>query len=235
MIKKYRKIVPYVTILCSIACIGGVVAMLVHQTEPATKKPGYQYRVMLDAFPFEEEGSYSKYNYGNANTPELLFGEQCEYIFYGKILEARPFSTNTAADLAGSGSLVYAYALLKTEVLKGIHGGLDKGQKVYLVMPYSGDDDSHEAEMIPEGTEGMFIPRMPTVEVTFVDSQKKVDAIGMVGMRDHRFCCREEYLSELKELNSLEEVRDFWEENRLYFDTTAHNRHKDEQMLFVSK
>ena len=233
MIRKFRKIVPYIAILCAIACIGGVVAMLVHQAEPATKKPGYQYRVMLDAFPFEEGGSYSRYNYGNANTPELLFGEQCEYIFYGKILEARPFSTNTADD--STGARVYAYALLKAEVLKGIHGGLDKGQKVYLVMPYSGDDDSHEAEMIPEGTEGMFIPRMPTVEVTFVDSQKKVDAIGMVGMRDHRFCCREEYLSELKELNSLEEVRDFWEENRLYFDTTAHNRHKDGQMLFVSK
>ena len=215
MIRKLRKIVPYIAILCAIACIGGVVAMLVHQTEPATKKPGYQYRVMLDAFPFEEGGSYSRYNYGNANTPELLFGEQCKYIFYGKILDARPFSTNTADD--STGARVYAYALLKAEVLKGIHGGLDKGQKVYLVMPYSGGDDSYEAEMIPRGTEGMFIPRMPTVEVTFVDSQKKVDAIGMVGTRDYRFCCREEYLPGLKKLNSLEEVRDFWEENSLYF------------------
>ena len=219
MIRKFRKIVPYIAILCAIACIGGVVAMLVHQAEPATKKPGYQYRVMLDAFPFEEGGSYSRYNYGNANTPELLFGEQCEYIFYGKILEARPFSTNTADD--STGARVYAYALLKAEVLKGIHGGLDKGQKVYLVMPYSGDDDSHEAEMIPEGTEGMFIPRMPTVEVTFVDSQKKVDAIGMIGEIDHRFCYGEEYLPELRELNGLEEVRDFWGKNRLYYDPYA--------------
>ncbi len=216
MIRKFRKIVPYIAILCAIACIGGVVAMLVHQAEPATKKPGYQYRVMLDAFPFEEGGSYSEYHYGNANTPELLFGEQCEYIFYGKILEARPFSTNTADD--STGARVYAYALLKAEVLKGIHGGLDKGQKVYLVMPYSGDDDSYEAEMMPEGTEGMFIPRMPTVEVTFVDSQKKVDAIGMIGEIDHRFCYGEEYLPELRELNGLEEVRDFWGKNRLYYD-----------------
>ena len=216
MIRKFRKIVPYIAILCAIACIGGVVAMLVHQAEPATKKPGYQYRVMLDAFPFEEGGSYSEYHYGNANTPELLFGEQCEYIFYGKILEARPFSTNTADD--STGARVYAYALLKAEVLKGIHGGLDKGQKVYLVMPYSGGDNRYDAEAISEGTEGMFIPRMPTVEVTFVDSQKKVDAIGMIGEIDHRFCYGEEYLPELRELNGLEEVRDFWGKNRLYYD-----------------
>lgn len=217
MIRKHRKVMRWIAVFCAIACIGGVVAFLMHQTESATKKVGYQYPVMLDAFPYEEEGAYSSYDYSSDHTPERLFEEGCEYIFYGKILKAQPFCTNTAAGLAGSGSSVYAYALLQVEVLKGIHGGLDKGQKIELVMPYSADDDDdYEAEMIREGTEGIFIPKMPTVEVTFVDSQRKVDAIGMVGWRDSRFCWEEKYLPELRKMDSLEEVEDFWEENHLF-------------------
>lgn len=224
MIIKYKKIGQYIAILCAIACVVGVVSMIIHQTESATKKTGYRYRVMLDAFPYEDGGSYSSYDYGSDHTPERLFGERCEYIFYGKILEARLFRTNTAADLAGAGTRVYAYALLKAEVLKGIHGDLDKGQKVDLVMPYSAeDDDDQEAKMIREGTEGMFIPKMPTVEVTFADSQRKVDAIGMVGWRDSRFYCDEKHLPALKELDSLEEVKDFWEENHLFVGDALEN------------
>ncbi len=42
MIRKHRKAMRWIAVFCAVACIGGVVALLIHQTESATKKVGYR-------------------------------------------------------------------------------------------------------------------------------------------------------------------------------------------------
>lgn len=207
---KSKKMLLFITIIGVIIYISAITAVIFYNAKPVTQKSGFS--IMIDAFPYEEGKAYYPYDYGYQKTVERLFSERCEHIFYGEIVESELFSTNTRVDSESSN--VYAYALLKVKVLKSIYGDLDKKLETYLVMPYSGQTEEEE-EIVQKGTEGLFIPRTPTVEVTFDGSGRKVEAIGMVGEIDHRFCCEEKLLPELKQLNSLEDVKEFWKENNL--------------------
>lgn len=211
MKRKNKKLLLGIVIVCGMLCMGLLVVAIYHFAKPSSKKEGYH--VMLSAFPYEEGVWYQEYDYGYQQKPERLFGERCEYVFYGKIVESELFHTNEKSN--PESNTLLAYVLLKVKVLKNIYGELKKGQETYLVMPYSGYTAEEYGECIQEGGEGLFIPRTPMVEIEYHGSDKKVKAIGMVGEIDNRFCCQEELLPELKKLDSLEEVQEFWEENEL--------------------
>lgn len=214
---KNKKVLLCIVILCGIICIGILRAVNFRFANPASEKEGYQ--VMLAAYPYEEGTWYQEYDYGYQKTPERLFGENCEYVFYGKIIGSKLFHTNQNSH--SESSTLLAYALLQVKVLNNIYGELEKGDKICLVMPYSGYTAEEYGEVIQKGGEGLFIPKTPMVEVTFHDTQRKVDAIGMVGETDNRFCNKEELLPELKRLDSLDEAKDFWEENELCSSSNA--------------
>lgn len=191
-------------------CIGMIWGFFFKGFAASDKK---SHRLALTAYPFEEERAYSEYEYEAQRTPERLFGEGCENVFYGKIIDTELFRTNTAADSAGENTnSVYAYALLKIKVMKNICGELSEDDETCVVLPYSGQA-ADEEEIIREGREGMFIPKMPAVDVTFQESGKMAKAIGMVGWIDCRFCYEEKYQRELRQMNTLGEVKKFWEEN----------------------
>ena len=193
-------------------CIGAILGFLFRGFAAPDKK---SHHLALTAYPFEEEGAYSEYEYEAQRTPDRLFGEGCKDVFYGKIIDIELFRTNTVANSAGENTnSVYAYALLRIKVMKNICGELSEGDETYVVLPYSGQA-ADEEEIIREGREGMFIPKMPAVDVTFKESGKMAEAIGMVGWIDCRFCYEEEYQRELRQMNTLDEVKKFWEENGL--------------------
>lgn len=204
-----KGILLWAVLICVLLCIGMIVRVFLVGHTVSDKK---SYHFLLDAYPFEEGGSYSEYEYEAQRTPERLFGNRCEYVFYGKIIGSELFRTNTVDNRVGEyTNSVYAYALLKIKVMKSICGELEDGDETYVVLPYSGQAVDGE-EIIREGAEGMFIPETPTVEVTFKESKKKVEAIGMVGWIDYRFCYKEKYQRELRQMNTLNEVKEFWEE-----------------------
>lgn len=210
--KKNNKMLLCIAVICGMICVALVVVLVIHFVKPVSKKERYHV-MLLGAFPYEEGVWFQEYDYGYQQKPERLFGERCKYVFYGKIVGSELFHTNEKSN--PESNTLLAYALLKVKVLKNIYGELKKGQETYMVMPYSGYTAEEYGECIQEGGEGLFNPRAPTVEIEYHGSDKKVKAIGMVGEIDNRFCCQEELLPELKKLDSLEEVQEFWEENEL--------------------
>lgn len=120
------------------------------------------------------------YESSPAYTKSDLFGRECHFIFYGKVLSCDNYVFKEKPKKDSKNPITYACHTVKLSVERGIYGHLKKGQEVYLLCRwhYTPKDSAMENNYINEGKKGIFITNGLPVKIHFNQTDTSIVAIG---------------------------------------------------------
>lgn len=155
----------------------------------------------------------ARYGKGLVDTPnpyyteEKLFGENCKYIVYGKVLKAENYLMQTETQA------YYASHLLTVQVQNSIYGGIRKNKKVNILCRWLYKEDNPDAVEI--GENGIFIIHGEPSLLNMDGDMRKLVTIGDIQRFYYYQYCMDSEKEGLNKLKSKQKVIDYWKQEKM--------------------
>ena len=155
----------------------------------------------------------ARYGKGLVDTPnpyyteEKLFGENCKYIVYGKVLKVENYLMQTETQA------YYASHLLTVQVQNSIYGGIRKNKKVNILCRWLYKEDNPDAVEI--GENGIFIIHGEPSLLNMDGDMRKLVTIGDIQRFYYYQYCMDSEKEGLNKLKSKQKVIDYWKQEKM--------------------